>query len=328
MRTECVTVDDYDEMKSAVTTFIDKPDRKSVAASLYFYGKSDNYNKERSNNGENKVSDGEEKANDGEEMDKDGGEKADDVEEKGNDGKKNDSDVEQKGSSVSKSHIFKKAFLLIQTPTNKRSPKQPTSTAELDVHTQQASVNSELPKVTICERISAYSYDEMKSAVNAFMENHGNKTLVASVYFNGHGKRLATDHKKAQLCFNKPMQDNENLDTVLQDLEDIWEKSKCSNKNVYPWQFKMFFLQCYSHLHDKQESYEDRMQVCCYTSDMNPTTTNRERRDDITLKFSHHIELEKHASDEQARVEKTEDKFTPDVLDADEKLGSLQLSKE
>ena len=265
---ECVTAQDYDEMKLAVTEFIEKYGHKSVAASMYFYGKSDNNNEERSHDGYEDGSD----------------------EKKGSDG-------EEKGHKVNTSHILKKAFLLIQPPTNENMTNRCRSTTELEAPKQHASASSESPKVTICERISVYSYDEMKSAVNAFMENLGKKTLVASVYFNGHGKPLANDPERAQLCFDRPMQEDENLDTVLLNLEDIWSKSTHSTKNEYPWQFNVFFFQCYSHLHHTQGSDDGRMQVCHYTSNIDPRTQFRVRKDELTLKYSHHQQLEKHASD-------------------------------
>ena len=273
---ECTEVQDYEQMKSAVAEFMEKYGRKAVAASMYFHGKRDN-NKEQSTDSEATGSDG-----------------------------------EAKGNEVKTSYLFKQASLLIETPTNNKLASGGNQHTSVNAPEPHPGVR---PKVVITERVSVYSYDEMKSAVGNFMESHGRKAIVASMYFNGHGEQL--DDKHAQLRFQKPMKESENLDTVLADLHTIHQEKK-SDAEKLPRKFQVFFFQCYSYLHSEPVSY-DRMQVRYYTSDTNRKTTSMVKFDELDvnlLKHSHHEELETHATEEESS-------FTPDA--PVEELQGLQI---
>ena len=266
---KCVDVDDYDEMKSEVTKFVEEHGRKAMAASTFLYGYSDQ-------------------------------------------------DSEKKGS-----YKLRKTFLHIQIPTKRiKQLASEYPTRELP--------NVISPEVTVCERITVYSYKEMKSGVRNFMDNYGREAIVASVYFNGHGKSL--DDYDAQLRFKNPMQKSENLGRVLEDLNGILIRT-CYRPGECPKPFEVVFCQCHAHKHRMRESYDCRKHVLCFTGNksdyhsdngswMRPDchhiselTSCHVMRDPFTLKckYSHHVQLEEHAKQERARREERKDRGDRDT---------------
>ena len=111
---------------------------------------------------------------------------------------------------------------------------------------------------------TVYSYDDMRKVTSDFMAEFGRKAKIASVYFNGHGES-EDDDEHAQLSFQKPMQPNENLDTVLADFNAILQKS---NTDELPRIFNVVFCQCYGHKYHDKENYDQRMRVRCLTSEI------------------------------------------------------------
>ena len=144
------------------------------------------------------------------------------------------------------------------------------------------------------------SFEDMKTVTKDFMEKYGHKAIEVSVYFNGHGKSL--DGENAQLSFKNPMKKEENLNTVLEDLNGILQ---ASGTNKLPSKFNIVFCQCYGHKHQMEEIYDPRMHVICFTDDDKPKTRSRleyhnryaPATENLRVRFSHHVELEEYGKE-------------------------------
>ena len=96
------------------------------------------------------------------------------------------------------------------------------------------------------------------------MAKYGRQAKIVSVYFNGHGESEEGE-ENARLSFHEPMRQDENLDTVLRDLNAILQKS---NTDELPLMFNVVFCQCYGHKYHDGGSYDLRMRVRPLSSDI------------------------------------------------------------
>ena len=122
---------------------------------------------------------------------------------------------------------------------------------------------------------TVHTYEEMKTIIESFMLKYGQKSILVSIVFNGHGKK-----KGMRFHAGSPVP----LDTVIEYIKNV--AGKVRSDVGLPSKVELVFGQCYAHLHTRRPAEERDLILYFFTSEENPRTWETR---------SFHPKLETHA---------------------------------